>query len=936
MAGVTQTIPNYVGGISEQADQLKFPGQVKDVVNAIPDVTVGLYKRPGSSRIGKLPNVQSGGTFFHYYRDDTEGSYIGQIAANGQVRIWKASGNNAGAEMTVAYGTGGQSALTTYLTATSTEDIKWLNLNDTTFITNRTKTVATTGTTDTAPHAHYAYIELLRSENGRQYGLNVYDNDTTSTLTHATRCKIQSNTQATGDGTGHCPGIGTQVFNVTQGSKKNLIFRLQILGQQGSGNQDDEVTDAQGFQCTYSNRLTLLHGGENWAQGDDETVTLDQAQTSYNYTIRVEKIETTKVKANIKAVRPEPTPFDAETAVTTDTILGGIMSELGQNAGQNKVQATSSDITAEVIGNGIYLSCANDFNVEVVDKDLMRVIQNDTNDVATLPNQCKHGYIVKIANSKMSDEDDYYLKFVGQNNQNGPGSWVECPAPGIVKSFDAGTMPVVIQRTSIANAGTASEVATFTVKQFTYADRGVGDDTTNPIPSFVGNTINKVLFFRSRLVFLSGAGIITARPGTVDNPNFWSESALAVGNKDPIDIQCSSTLPSDLYEGIEWPGGLLCFSTNQQFLLSSDDTIFNPDTAKLRSISTYNYNINVEPISLGTSIGYIDNSGKYSRFNEMAIVSRERDAQVQETSKLIPTTLPKNIDLITNSPENQLVLLGVRDTKTIYGYKYFGGSQGREQSAWFKWSFNTKVHYQFIIDDEYYFLDEDNFLQKLSILQKDADISIDQDSVNYLIHLDNYTTVANGVYDAATKKTTFTNQSDWIDEVTGASGTLVVVDTNSNATRVGRYAECTVINSDDFTVPGDWSSATVYIGYLYEYNVKFPRLYIQRPQGNRLSSDVNASLVIHRVKLNLGKIGLYATTLDRVGKDSYTEIYESTDLDEYEASDAPYLEEKIKTIPVYEKNSNVDITLKSSHPAPATLYSMSWEGDYTNRFYQRV
>ena len=617
MAGVTQTIPNYVGGISEQADQLKFPGQVKDVVNAIPDVTVGLYKRPGAKRIGRMPleNVQSGGTFFHYYRDDTEGSYIGQIAANGQVRVWKASGNNAGAEMTVAYGTGGQTALTNYLTATNTEDIKWLNLNDTTFVTNRTKTVTTTGTTDAAPHTHYAYIELLRSENGRQYGLNVSDDATTSNLTHATRCKIASHTQATGDGTGHCPGIGTQVFKVDSGGAKNLIFGLQILGQHGSGNQDDEVTDAQGFQCTYSNRLTLLHGGEGWSTGNVPAVSLTQAQTPYSYTINIEKIETTKVKANIKAVRPEPTPFDSETAVTPDTILGGIMSELGQLDGQTKVQASGSDISAEVIGNGIYLSCANDFNVEVVDKDLMRVIQNDTNDVATLPNQCKHGYIVKIANSKMSDEDDYYLKFVGQNNQNGPGSWVECPAPGIEKSFDAGTMPVVIQRTSIANEGTDSETATFTVKQFTYKDREVGDNTTNPIPSFVGNKINKVLFFRSRLVFLSGAGVITARPGTVDEPNFWSESALAVGNKDPIDIQCSSTLPSDLYEGIEWPGGLLCFSSNQQFLLSSDDTIFNPDTAKLRSISTYNYNINVEPISLGTTIGYMDNSGKYSRFN---------------------------------------------------------------------------------------------------------------------------------------------------------------------------------------------------------------------------------------------------------------------------------------------------------------------------------
>ena len=51
MAGVTQTIPQYSLGISEQPDNLKFPGQVTDVVNAIPDVTKGLFKRPGSKTI---------------------------------------------------------------------------------------------------------------------------------------------------------------------------------------------------------------------------------------------------------------------------------------------------------------------------------------------------------------------------------------------------------------------------------------------------------------------------------------------------------------------------------------------------------------------------------------------------------------------------------------------------------------------------------------------------------------------------------------------------------------------------------------------------------------------------------------------------------------------------------------------------------------------
>ena len=81
-----------------------------------------------------------------------------------------------------------------------------------------------------------------------------------------------------------------------------------------------------------------------------------------------------------------------------------------------------------------------------------------------------------------------------------------------------------------------------------------------------------------------------------------------------------------------------------------------------------------------------------------------------------------------------------------------------------------------------------------------------------------------------------------------------------------------------------------------------------------------------------GKIGLYETTLKRIGKADYNEAYESTELDAYTLAQAPYLEEFIKTIPVYERNTNVDIILKSTHPAPATLHALSWEGDYSPRF----
>ena len=171
--------------------------------------------------------------------------------------------------------------------------------------------------------------------------------------------------------------------------------------------------------------------------------------------------------------------------------------------------------------------------------------------------------------------------------------------------------------------------------------------------------------------------------------------------------------------------------------------------------------------------------------------------------------------------------------------------------------------------------------------------------------------------------------------VTTPNHDLVVIDTNTNSARVGRYAKPT-ISGTNFTLPGNWSSATLTIGYIYPYQVKLPTLYPTKIEGAKSTADVNSSLVLHRVKFHFGKIGLYETTLERVGKTDYTEVFESTELDEYDVSDAPYLEEFIKTIPVYEKNTNVEITLKSSHPAPATLRSLSWEGDYSPKYYRRV
>ena len=976
----------------------------------------------------------------------------------GTIRVWKVSGRNTGVEQTIAYGgqpwesntsyvagtrvthssnkvyeaqkdiastvgapshtsgevndwlyitdfTGAREEVRNYLQTASPENIQFLSINDTTFVSNRdvsnytseeitaggtpsgvsagdprtVTTVGTTGTTQGRPSGeeHCAFIELTRTENGRQYAVNIYDDTSTgnlTTVTRATKIKITGHNFDETDGSGSCPGIGTEVYSVTaKGSytasenithvknsggttvtsdRNNLVFIATALGQQGiSPNYSaiQEGADGQNYRCSYNLEVVLLHGGEGWQLNDVVRIVPEHAIAAASVQptsgsqayidVTVVEVETTQVKATIASsddglIRPSPTPFDADTAVTAETILGSMQSAIS-------TQLSGQGINTKVIGTGLYISSANPFTVEVMEDDIMRVFQKSVNDVSRLPVQCRHGYIVKVSNARISDEDDYYLRFEGNDNLDGSGSWVECAKPGIPKTLT--NMPLVIQRTNIENQNTSTERATFTIRPFKYSDREVGDEKTNPLPSFVGKPINKVIFFRNRLAFLSGENVVLSRPGTFGEPDFFAESALAVGANDTIDIACGSTFPSELFDGIEVNSGLLVFSSNQQFLLSSDAEILNPETAKLRSVSTYNYNKDISPISLGVTVAYVDNSGKFSRFNEMANIRREGEPDVVEPSKIVPTLLPKDMDLLTNSRENSIVLFGKSGTRDVFGFRYFNVGDKRQQQAWFRWRFNNGIRYHFIINDDYYFVDQDKFLQTISLVEDDDDLSITQDNVNYPIHLDNYTTVL-GSYNTNTGKTHMT-AVNWLPDVTPASpaNKLVVVDVDSNSNRIGRYAEATPYSVGGaapvaFTVPGNWqvSSGTLYVGYLYDYQVDFPTIYPTQIQGEKSNTDVSGTLVLHRLQVHLGKAGLYQTTLNRLGKEPYTEIYESNELDEYNVSDAPYVEDAIRTVPVYEKNTNLDFTLKSTHPAPATLRALSWEGSFSPKYYKRV
>ena len=70
---LTTSVPNLVQGVSQQPDNLIFPGQAESQVNAISSVVEGLTKRPSTEHVKDLFStpLQNDAVVHFVDRDDT-------------------------------------------------------------------------------------------------------------------------------------------------------------------------------------------------------------------------------------------------------------------------------------------------------------------------------------------------------------------------------------------------------------------------------------------------------------------------------------------------------------------------------------------------------------------------------------------------------------------------------------------------------------------------------------------------------------------------------------------------------------------------------------------------------------------------------------------------------------------------------------------------
>ena len=247
----------------------------------------------------------------------------------------------------------------------------------------------------------------------------------------------------------------------------------------------------------------------------------------------------------------------------------------------------------------------------------------------------------------------------------------------------------------------------FVVGGISYVPRPVGDETTVARPSFAprsGRTLVDLLIILSSINRLS---LPIWRKcyiaSVVDDPfNFWVATAQTSSPGDRIDLDVDSDNPSTLFAAIENNTGLVLFGENQYILSNGDTGALTPSTAQISRLSTYNFNRDSNPVSLGTTTGFVGDQGKYTRFYEMASIRREGEPDVVEQSKVVERLLPSSFNYVGISKENDIVALGKKGEREVWLFRYFDTGEQRQQSSWFKWEFHGELVISSIFFDSYY------------------------------------------------------------------------------------------------------------------------------------------------------------------------------------------------------------------------------------------
>jgi hypothetical protein len=558
-----------------------------------------------------------------------------------------------------------------------------------------------------------------------------------------------------------------------------------------------------------------------------------------------------------------------------------------------------------------------------IDNSKLDVFQDQVDNVSQLPRHSFHDHVVKVINTA-STNDTYFAKFVADNGTSGVGYWAETLDPSKSTGLDQATMPHELLNPS---------TNTFTFQKITWTPRKVGDDVTNSHPSFVGKKIQQAFFHNNRLGFLSEDNVSMSQ--SAEYYNFYHTSAQIITDADPVDINASAIKPASLHGVLPTTQGLVLFSKNQQFLMSSADGILTPTTTSIRTISNYEMDPDVDPVDTGTNINFLSKTPSYTRIFGMVTRGQDENPQVLDIGRVVNEWVPATVDTFTASPQNQFIVLSSQSDRKVYFYRTYSDGEKNLVQAWFNWELPGTVQTVAVDSDDMYAVTKQGnqfTLSKASLSQSPEDaIIVNNEGAKINPCVDLYATASSVAYDTTNN---FSKCYIPWNNVTGLTPVLIIKGTTAtgNFIESGFTVTPEVITDDGnpyfkvFFKNLTSVASDVIVGWKYDLDVILPKTYFRLDDAQELT-DFTSSLTIARMKFAVGLSGVMAFKLKSTGTLQGSKSYTgdgSTTIFSWNEDDLSYIDKDQIKVKI---NNVVSTAFTVSGDTQVTMSSAPASGD---------
>ena len=826
MPVVSQTIPNFLNGLSEQTPTQRGINQGTDQINYQNNIVEGLTKRPPLEFVATVDsgNVYPNTIKFWNINRDAASRFIVTFY-NGGVKVFGLDGTS----YPVSFPNG-----TSYLTSTNPrEDFNCVSVADFTFIAN--KSIIPTASASSSPAKVEEFlINVAKSQYGIEYKVTV--------------------------------------------NHPSMSNPIAVIFQMPSGN--DATTDST-FRDTNKIKDILLNGtsSTHWNSG--------ASQIGFK---------------------------------TINATSGAVLST---TQGLSNYSGITSHFTFESYDSVIYGKPTDGnagYTVESADGQgnlAMYVVRDEIQDFSRLPYYGKTNVKIKVTGDEGDTLTDYFVAFQGN------GVWSETIAPGTSLGLDNTKMP---------HALVNNNNGTFTFKQLTFNERICGSITTNPDPSFVGQAIQNLTFYKNRLGLLSGENLIFTENGGFFN--FYGTTVTQVLDTDPIDIAASGTQVNTLKNSVAFNETLLLFSDTQQFKLDTAGDTITPTTAILNAVSTFEHDDQVQPVAAGRFAYFAQPRNNNTAIREYYSDDDTLTNDGIDITVAVQTLIPKNaFQIISNNIEDTLFVLchddndaqtapystgtnvAPAEADTIYVYKYFFDRGEKVQTAWSKWIFNgAKLLGAVSFESFLYVLAAEGTTTKLFRIDLQ---NLKETSLSFKIYLDLKASVT-GTYDAATGKTTFTSPY-------GAKTGLIAV----NATTGVNY---TATNTTGSTYTIDANATNLFIGVPFTSTYELSPQYVREDTGRGRLAISSGRYQIRTITFDFNDSGFFKVNV--TPKNRTTNTTEMTGYvigDSQSVIDAPPIVSGQLRVPIAARNTDVDVSIVNDSHLPVHITQAEVEGFYHRR-----